>query len=381
MILVRVITAAVKPALLGAAISAAGGGYLAYDRFAPHGDVSAFQRIHGHGQQLLISEFGDTTDTVVAVDPDDVAARTTIAAIDHAPGYGVFPVLSPDGQAIAYTGLPAGTAKPAPDVPAQAAVVDVRGNVTLLAADADLLVPPVWSPDSRSIVVRRSVTAADGTGTYELLLLGRDGARASLTTWRTASLFPIAFAPDGSKLYFATLSPSGTDLYTVAADGSGETMIAHLSDDIARDWRLSPDGGTLAYSVAGGGPQPQVITMTLNLATGVAADAVRSPAARRLEFNPAWEADGTLTVASVGPQGGSTVSVVAAATAKTLASNADAVDLPLAWSPDGASLAVRSVDGASLEQATASHVDLVGSDGSRRRVSDNADVLIVGWLP
>ena len=116
MMLVRVITAAVKPALLGAAISAAaGGGYLAYDRFAPHADVSAFQNVQGHGQKLLISEFGDTTDAIVAVDPENVAARTTIATIDHASGYGVFPVLSPDGQAIAYTGLPAGIPKPAPD--------------------------------------------------------------------------------------------------------------------------------------------------------------------------------------------------------------------------------------------------------------------------
>jgi Tol biopolymer transport system component len=382
MMLVRVITAAVKPALLGAAISAAAGGaYLAYDRFAPHADVSAFQSVQGHGQKLLISEFGDTTDTIVAVDPDDVGARTTIATIDHASGYGVFPVLSPDGQAIAYTGLPAGIPKPAPDAPAQAGVVDVRGKATLLAADADLLVSPVWSPDSQSIVVRHSVTAADGSGTYELLLLGRDGARASLTTWRTASLFPIAFAPDGARLYFATLSPAGTDLYAIGADGSGETKIAHLSDEIARDWKLSPDGATLAYSVAEGGPQPQVVTMTLALATGVAADAVRSPAAARLEFNPAWQADGTLTIASVQPQGGSAVSVVAAATARTLTSNDGAIDLPLAWSPDGARLAVRSVEGASLQQATASHVEIVGGDGSRRRVSDSADVLIVGWLP
>jgi len=382
MMLVRVITAAVKPALLGAAISAAaGGGYLAYDRFAPHGDVSAFQRIQGHGQRLLISEFGDTTDTIVAVEPDDIAARTTVATIDHASGYGVFPVLSPDGQAIAYTGLPAGTAKPAPDVPAQAAVVDVRGNVALLANDADLLIPPVWSPDSRSIAVRRSAAAADGSGTYELLLLGRDGTRTTLTTWRTASLFPIAFAPDGSKLYFATLSPAGTDLHSVAAGGTGEAMIAHLSDDIARDWKLSPDGATLAYSVAAGGAQPQVITMTLDFASGVAAEAVRSPAAQRLEFNPAWEADGTLTMASARPEGGSSVSAVAAATAKTLASNDGAVDLPLAWSPDGASLAVRSVEGPALAQATASHLDLLASDGTRRRVSDSADVLIVGWLP
>ena len=43
-----------------------------------------------------------------------------------------------------------------------------------------------------------------------------------------------------------------------------EKRIAHLSDEIARDWKLSPDGSTLAYSVAESGAQPQVITRTLD---------------------------------------------------------------------------------------------------------------------
>ena len=43
--------------------------------------------------------------------------------------------------------------------------------------------------------------------------------------------------------------------------------------------------------------------------------------------------------------------------------------------------AVRSVEGSPLAQSTGSQLDLIGSDGSRRTVSDSADVLIVGWLP
>ena len=115
----------------------------------------------------------------------------------------------------------------------RAAVIDVKGDVTPLADDVDLLIAPVWSPDSASIVVRKNTPAPDAAGSFELLLLGRDGSRATLTTWSTASVFPIAFAPDGSKLYFAALNNSGTDLYSIAPDGSAETKIAHLSDDRA----------------------------------------------------------------------------------------------------------------------------------------------------
>lgn len=380
MLIVRVFTAAAKPALAGSAlIAAVAGGYFAVNNVRG-GSVSAFQQVQGHGQQLVISEFGERADSIVAVNPADVSSRKTIATIEHAGGFGVFPSLSPDGKAIAYTALPSDTAKPSPDTPAHAAVVDVDGHVTLLADDVDLLVTPVWSPDSESLVVRKNTPSADSAGTFELLLLGRDGSRATITTWSTASVFPIAFAPDGSKLYFATLNASGTDLYSIAPDGSDETRVAHLSDQIARDWTLSPDGSTLAYSAAESGAQPRMITMTLDLATGAATQALAA-AGQHLEFNPRWDGDGRLTVAAVRPQGGSdALSVDSAGTTDSVAGSDDAIDLPLGWSPRGDRLAVRAVQGATPFDAGASHVELVGRDGARERVSDSADVLIVGWL-
>ena len=56
-------------------------------------------------------------------------------------------------------------------------------------------------------------------------------------------VFPIGFTPDGSKLYFATLNAQGSDVYVVAPDGSNETKIAHLSDEITREWALMLGGG------------------------------------------------------------------------------------------------------------------------------------------
>lgn len=378
MLFVRVLTAAIRPALLSGTLAAtAAGGYFAYNHF--HDDVTPFQQVQDQGQQLLISEFGEFTDTIVSVEPDDVSQRTVLATVDHAPGYGIFATLAPDGRAIAYTALPAELREPSPDLPAQAAIIDVNGHVSLLAGDVDLLVPPVWSPDSQSIVVRKNTPSADSAGSFELLLLGRDGSRTELTRWTTAAVFPVGFTLDGSVLYFATLNEDGSDLYSIAPDGSGETLVAHLTDEIARDWKLSPDGASVAYSIAESGEHPRMVTMRLDIAAGALTEAL--PDGTGLEFNPAWRGSDELTVAEVKQDGGGdAVSVATAGAKRALTQNDDTIDLPLTWSPDGETLAVRSVEGAQPYEASESHVELVAPDGTRDRVSDNADVLIVGWL-
>ena len=382
MLIVRVLAAAAKPALVAAAIGGgATGAYTVAGGDLPgRGHTSAFQQIQDDGQRLIVSEFGPRTDTIVALDPDDPSARTTIARIDHAEGYGVFATLSPDGRAIAYTALPPELGKPSPDDPAQAGIIDIDGGVTLLAGDADLLVAPVWSPDSESVVARRNTPEEDSAGSFELLLLGRDGSRRSITQWASAAVFPIAFAPDGSALYFATLSPSGSDLYRVAPDGSDETLIAHLSDEIARDWKLSPDGATLAYSVAESGATPRIVTKTLDVASGASSE-VLTASGPRAEYNPAWSPDNEVTIAAARPGGGADAVLVGDTGAtEQIASSRTGIDLPLGWSPDGAKLAVRAIEGASAFEAGESHLELIDGDGTRQRVSRSADVLIVGWL-
>lgn len=380
MLIVRVLAAVMKPALAGGVITASAAGGFAAWQHTQGDDATGFQRVQSAGQRLLVSEFAQDADTIVAIDPADAqGARTEIARIDHAPGYGIFAALAPGGDAIAYTALPADAPRPAPDAPAVAAIVEDNGDVQTLATDIDLLIPPIWSPDGASIVVRKNTPVEDGAGRFELILLGRDGSRSTITSWRSAAVFPIAFSPDGAALYFATLDETGVDLYSVAPDGADETKIAHLSDEIARDWKLSPDGATLAYSVALGGARPRVVTMTLDLATGAADEAVAVAASG--EFNPAWRPDGELTIASLDAEGGGgAVSVDGAGATEQITDNDDAIDLPLDWSPDGATLAVRTIEGATAFEAGESHIELVTRAGDRERVSDGADVLIVGWM-
>ncbi len=398
MMFLRAFAAAAKPALFTVALAAtAAGGWYAYDNVT--GDPpTTFERVQSAGQRLLVNEFGIDADTVVAVDPADVTgARDVVATIDHAPEYGAFASLSPDGEAIAYTALPVDAADPGPASPAITGIVEADGDAVVLASDVDLLVAPLWSPDSASIVVRKNTPCEDAglscdeypAGAFELLLLGRDGSRSTVTSWRSASVFPVGFSPDGTTLYFATLSTLGTDLYRVGADGAEEALIAHLSDEVARDWRISPDGTAVAFSAAESGATPSIVARTVVLATGQIVDVLMpdmqaagpsSTGLARGEFSPAWAPDGALTVAAMNLDGGATAVSTSGGEATAEIRATDRIDLPLGWSPDGESLAVRSVEGETPYEAGASRLELV-RDGVREQVSDSSDVTIVGWLP
>jgi len=380
MILARVLSAFAKPALAGGIVAAAAtGGWFAIDRFH-HDSPTPFAQALDAGPRLVISEFGPYSDTIVAVNPDDVGDRTTIATVEHAANFGVFPVLSPDGAAIAWTGLPAQAANPSPDAPATLGMITADGGTQALADDVDLVVPPVWAPDSQSVLARKSTTDADGSPRFDLLRLGRDGSRATLTTWTTAALFPVGFSPDGATVYFTTLNASGSDLYRIGADATGEALVAHLADDITRDWKLSPDGGTLAFTDAVGGAQPRTVARVLDLASGAIADAP-DPGDGSSQLAPAFAEDGTLAIGALRPQGGGTaVEVHGDGSASTLTDTGADIDLPIAWSPDGSKLAVRSVEDATSYSAGPSHIDLVDAAGGRARVSDGADTLVVGWM-
>ena len=114
----------------------------AFNHFGGGNGTTAFESVQGTARGCVVSAFSDSHDDIIAIDPGDVSTRTTIAHIDHAPGFGVFATLAPDGHALAYTALSPDAARPTPDAPAQAAVVDMDGKATLLADDVDLLVPP-----------------------------------------------------------------------------------------------------------------------------------------------------------------------------------------------------------------------------------------------
>jgi hypothetical protein len=150
--------------------------------------------------------------------------------------------------------------------------------------------------------------------------------------------------------------------------------IAHLSDEVARDWDLSPDGGHLAYVAEAASGATAMTAWTLELTSGVKREAL--PGRGEAQLSPKWESSGTLTVGVVNATGGRAERLSAGATLPPTRG----FDVPLAWSPDGGNLAVRGFDNPSLADPGASWVYVVDTSGARQKLSDNSDVVVAGWL-
>ena len=318
------------------------------------------------GGAAVYSEFGDSADTIWAANPSDPNDRVALGSAPHAAGFGVYPSLSPDGKYVAYAAQTGAGAE-------LWLIETASGNSRRLASGVDLQSTPVWSNDSAAVVARRSNGGDEKTPlSAELLRVDLQGNVSSVAS-AAAGLYPIAFAPDGT-LYYASLSTGGTDLER-AGGNSGE-HVAHLSDGIARDWDLSPDGTRLAYLTPGGaGFAANVVDVTDGKSGGIASSS--GPA-----FHPIWAPDGSLTVGQLGGSSAGAALRVAVdgGAASALPSASSGFDVPLSWSPDGRYLIVRHFEGASTADPGPSWLWTIDPSGQRRRLSDISDLAVAGWL-
>ena len=338
----------------------------------------------GATYRLVFAEFGPTEDRVYLAPPTALGERELVATVPHAPGWAITPAPAMAGDLTAFTALPP-DGPPSRDEPADLWLLDVRtGVLTRLAGDADLLAAPVFDPGGGALLYRR--TDADGGQELVRVDLATRARRAVHRESGAFGVYPVALEADGAALYFE-LSTRGTDLYRVR-EGSEPEHIAHASDHVARDWRLSPDGSALAYLAPEVSAERVVHRAhVVALTPGAAPRAVASEAPGAVlasQFAPVWTPDG----------GAITVGVEAfpdpSAPAVTLALDGGAgdalpapergFDAPLGWSPDGRRLAVRAFDGRDAAEPGRESLAVIEPGGVRRVAASAAELIHIGWL-
>ena len=357
------------------------------------GARQAGERTPGSGAPLVVlAEFGPGADEVFVAPADDPADRTPVATVEHAPGWGINPAPEMAGSLAVYTVLPP-EARPRRDSPAELWLLDVAsGERTRLARDADLLAAPALARDGSAVVYRSSAGGAQDLVRIDL----ESRARRVLHSVRTEfGVFPVAVTPTsldgGGELLFSQISTAGTDLYAVSLEGSagGEARhLLHASAQIARDWRLSPDGATLSYLA----PEPvaervvhrlHVVTLDGSGAREQQPPIAGGPAAAE-QYGPVWTPDGAaLTVgreAAPAPTAAAVSLPLDEVTTPTALAPPEAgFDVPLGWSPDGGTLAARSFDGRNSADPGAERLTLIGVGGERRAISSRSELIFLGW--
>jgi dipeptidyl aminopeptidase/acylaminoacyl peptidase len=384
----RLVALAVKPAAVAAvlAVGSLGAWHFAFGALpigGGEGSVSPAAATEQPAPRIVFSEFSIGEDTLWSAPADDPSERTLIATIPHAAEYGILASVSPNGALVAYTVLPPSERKPSADAPAEVWVVGSDGGEPRrLATDADLLITPVWSPDSASLVFRRSESVDNAAGIFRLVRVDLAG-RATDLLETDAGVFPVDFSPDGSDLFYTIISPAGTELARVQVDSLTTAVVAHLSDDFTRDWHLSPDGERLSFlAPEPTSPTPSYQAMVVETDSPDEPQPLREGAAG--DFNPIWHPNSVdLTLgqepAASEPEAALRLSALGGP-AEELEAPDTGFDVPVSWSPDGSYLALRSFDGTSALYPGRERIVILGPDGERRELKLNAEISLAGWL-
>jgi hypothetical protein len=327
---------------------------------APTGHVAYFQ-------------FGTTADTLWLASAADPSVRDAVFTAPHAREYGVVPSLSPNGRDMVYAALEPSIPAPAPDSPAELWYAPLTGiEPRVITNGVDLRVAPVWSPDAKRIVFRRS----DATS-YSLVEMPFDGGAERILAMSSSdyALFPVGFTPDGSTFYHVSLGRDGSQLIALDTASGHLTIAALLSNGLTRDWTLSADGSQIAYLAMN--YTPEAISSRAYVLTLASGDIEPLTDLNVSAFGPVWDTQGGLVVGTLTPGGeGSFVQVQDGRTSQVLGPDAG-FDVPLEYLPGGAYL-VRAFEGASAAAPGRASLTLIESSGERHVVS-TSDVTFVGW--
>lgn len=205
----------------------------------------------GPGLRAVVSELHGGSSTLWVVDPAEPRRRAMLSAVAHAEGWGLKAQTSPDSRYVAYLVLPSGATDP--DRQAELWALDVAAGASrLLGSGLDLLGALRWSPDSTSVVARRTAPD-DPRRSFSLLAFNPSGVAdpVTLATVRNAD-WAGAVGWWGGAFAYATLDAQGTKLH-YSSDQS-----LPLTPGIARDISISQESGAASFVELGVGQEPAI---------------------------------------------------------------------------------------------------------------------------
>ena len=277
-------------ALAVAVLAATGGGFAALQQvFRADGDrdIGSVPILPEDGTIVFSAESRDGYVHIYAIPPD----RSGRQLITDFGTDDTDPTVSPDGRTIAFV-------HQLEDVPPAIATIPIQGGSPTWLTDESfsLTSGPSWSPDGSRLVVSGSIDGRPGlyiVGSSErprplatdpesefagpdwsptgerIVYSVRDAGETAGTDfpWTIQTIRPdgVAFtlerqagkldehaptwSPDGTRIAFIRAGGEGDEIWTMAADGSDETLVAiAVEATLERDLAWAPDGSSLLVS-------------------------------------------------------------------------------------------------------------------------------------
>src|SRR3989449_492933 len=329
--------------------------------------------------RLVFQESGATEDKIWRVSPSNPTNREPVATIKHRDGWSVKASLSPDSRSIAYIAVPEGGTDAS--YQGELFMLDLKRQETeLVYRGVDLRFRPMWTPDSKLLYVRRLF----GMETLILQIKVIRKLAPGETPVATPSATTQALGEEKARAPpEPTLAPDQPP--PPSPRPAQANFVVKLSDQIARDYDLSPDRKHLSYlaqEIVNGDFVLRPFTADLPAKTTTAISTDGLPPGDH--FRPLWHPGGTLLAVGSLPTGLETGAValvpVGGGAPSFLPAPERGFDVPTAWAADGSFLAVTNYGGDSLANVGVSRIDLVAPTGQRIILAEGTQFEVVGWF-